>query len=320
MDKGRNYGIDFLKIIACLAVLRLHIISINVAENEFQLFTYYLSGFAVPIFFMANGYFILNKRDLKFDYIIKKIKKILILLVIWNTIYWIKNIITNNEINISGWLLGSVLTSKNIGAYHLWFFWALIFTLICDYYIYKLDKMGFKYGYTVGLLSILNIVAYAIHLDSSLSQVFRVYIWLFYSIIGGFLGKIKIDVKSKRNVNLFCLMLIFIVTEYIYINYNLSLPKPRLAEFNYDFWIFMISTISLFIILSSIGYNLIIANLIEKIVSLTMGVYVIHIGVLWLVEKFTQNLEIRYIVTLVVSFLIVYILSKLKWINKIVSF
>lgn len=82
MNKGRNYGIDFLKIIACLAVLRLHIISINVAENEFQLFTYYLSGFAVPIFFMANGYFILNKRDLKFDYIIKKIKKILILLVI----------------------------------------------------------------------------------------------------------------------------------------------------------------------------------------------------------------------------------------------
>lgn len=203
MNKGRNYGIDFLKIIACLAVLRLHIISINVAENEFQLFTYYLSGFAVPIFFMANGYFILNKIDLKFDYIIKKIKKILILLVIWNTIYWIKNIITNNEINISGWLLGSVLTSKNIGAYNLWFFWALIFTLICDYYIYKLDKMGFKYGYTVGLLSILNIVAYAIHLDSSLSQVFRVYIWLFYSIIGGFLGKIKIDVKSKRNVNLF---------------------------------------------------------------------------------------------------------------------
>lgn len=82
MNKGRNYGIDFLKIIACLAVLRLHIISINVAENEFQLFTYYLSGFAVPIFFMANGYFILNKIDLKFDYIIKKIKKILILLVI----------------------------------------------------------------------------------------------------------------------------------------------------------------------------------------------------------------------------------------------
>lgn len=82
----------------------------------------------------------------------------------------------------------------------------------------------------------------------------------------------------------------------------------------------MISTISLFIILSSIRYNLILDNLIEKLVSLTMGVYVIHIGVLWLVEKFTQNLEIRYMVTLVVSFLIVYILSKLKWINKIVSF
>lgn len=48
----RNYNLDFLKIIACIAVIGIHTFSPH------AIFLYYFCNFAVPVFFMCSGYII----------------------------------------------------------------------------------------------------------------------------------------------------------------------------------------------------------------------------------------------------------------------
>ena len=72
MDK-RNEGIDILKALCMIAVVGLHSqrsLILGTVNNEV---IYYLSRFAMPCFFMINGYLILNRNDFTLEYYKKKI-------------------------------------------------------------------------------------------------------------------------------------------------------------------------------------------------------------------------------------------------------
>lgn len=88
----RNYGIDLLKVVACLGVVILH-----VTMGTFELsqpfnvsaYLYYLGTFSIPLFFMINGYFLLNKPNLIYPYLFKKINSILLITSFWTLLYWV---------------------------------------------------------------------------------------------------------------------------------------------------------------------------------------------------------------------------------------
>lgn len=262
--------------------------------------------------------FFLWQMNLNFTYIKFKVRKILVLLMLWNPIYWIKNVLFKKTLNFSGWLLGSIFPSENIGSYNLWFFWALIITLMIDLIIYKLKILGFRIEYIVAVLFLLNILIYQFNWDFEITQVFRIHIWAFYSAVGGYLG--NVNLKKINNKKIIGIIFISGITGYIYIYTNTNVKIPRLAEYNYDWWIFILYTISFFIVLSSLNYKDRFIKLIEKIIPLTMGVYIVHVEILKVVSKITQNLELRFIMTLFGSFILVYILMKIKYLNKIVQF
>ena len=67
---GRNIGLDAAKSFACVTVVVLHLIGRDSSPVNGCLF--FFSGVAVPIFFMANGYFVMNKRELCYRYIASK--------------------------------------------------------------------------------------------------------------------------------------------------------------------------------------------------------------------------------------------------------
>ena len=48
---------------------------------------YYLCGFAVPCFFMASGYFLLNRGKVDAKYSIRKIVRLTKVVISWNLIY-----------------------------------------------------------------------------------------------------------------------------------------------------------------------------------------------------------------------------------------
>ena len=59
-DRRRNTNIDLIRAIACFAIVGLHSFTKDEAISSW---IYYLCGFAVPFFFMASGYFLLNRKD-----------------------------------------------------------------------------------------------------------------------------------------------------------------------------------------------------------------------------------------------------------------
>ncbi|MDN5638044.1 MAG: hypothetical protein L0G48_07855 [Staphylococcus equorum] len=58
-----------------------------VRNNMFNAALYYAGTMAISIFFMASGYFVLNKSTISYAYSLKKIKNILIIVIGWILLY-----------------------------------------------------------------------------------------------------------------------------------------------------------------------------------------------------------------------------------------
>ena len=56
----RNTNLDLMRILACIAVVGLHTLQKDLSVFNSSL--YYMCGFAVPVFFMASGYILLNRE------------------------------------------------------------------------------------------------------------------------------------------------------------------------------------------------------------------------------------------------------------------
>lgn len=68
----RNTGIDFLKVLSVMGVVALHTqrsLETGICYNPFL---YYCGRFAMPVFFMVNGYLILSKSEFSVAYWKKK--------------------------------------------------------------------------------------------------------------------------------------------------------------------------------------------------------------------------------------------------------
>lgn len=71
--KTRNDGLDLLKAICMVAVVGLHSQRSMVTGTVNNPLLYYISRFAMPCFFMINGYLILNRDDFPLTYYKKKL-------------------------------------------------------------------------------------------------------------------------------------------------------------------------------------------------------------------------------------------------------
>ena len=125
--KKRNIGIDFIKIIACIGVVLLH--AIGFKASKFNNLLYYLGTISIPLFFMTNGFFILNKDNINIKYLLKKISKFLDIIIFFNVIYWVTTLLIKRSANnIVIQVLKSIIGKGKI--YWLWFLSSLIILYI----------------------------------------------------------------------------------------------------------------------------------------------------------------------------------------------
>ena len=82
----RNNNIDLIKLYACICVVALHTIPKDLSAVTTTI--YYLSGVAVPLFFMSSGYFLLNRGEISIKYSIHKIVGVFRIVVLWNLIFY----------------------------------------------------------------------------------------------------------------------------------------------------------------------------------------------------------------------------------------
>ena len=132
--------------------------TIGFKASKYNNLIYYLGTISVPIFFMANGYFILNKEEITLKYLIKKISRILFIVISWNIIYsLIVFIFTGYIDNIIIQIIKSTLQKGNI--IWFWFFGTLIILYIFTPILHKtLHNKKINKKFLIIMISICEII------------------------------------------------------------------------------------------------------------------------------------------------------------------
>lgn len=126
----RELNIDFLRVIAIIGTIIIHVSNIYVysfnrisnLEYLFSISFNLLARICVPLFFMISGAFLINET-FDFKKYKKRIIKYLIILIIWSIIYYFFN--NTNYDNIISDLFSSLFNSNKTSR-HLWYMYALL--------------------------------------------------------------------------------------------------------------------------------------------------------------------------------------------------
>lgn len=305
-------------------------VSPTISNSIINISLYYAGTLAIPIFFMASGYFVLNKKVIDFRYSLKKIINILKVVISWLFLYSLVILIIKRKFVFFDELKGSAFTGiPNTHFYHFWFFWALIIMLLFAPIFAKLLQKNYA-----GFLIFLGIVTFicllqdvSIHIGfanlmKNTPQVFRLNIYIEYYLIGGLIGDrhfIKIKEKLKKNTKLW--IVIDIILYLILIAYSIWNAHKIgwvYAEANYNnILVILISTISMSLFSSA---NIKCGRIIEDIIPATMGIYIIHMFLVGKLEHITifNNYPILTIpFVFILSFIIVLLLFKIPIIQRL---
>ena len=287
--KHRNYGLDLVKILACILVLCLHSLvptSPVVKNSLLNLSVYYAGAIAIPIFFMASSYFVLNKRMMSYSYVMRRVGEILFIIIGWVLIYSIVHLCIKHNFIFLEELKGTAFVGiPNQHFYHFWFFWALIIMLLLSPLLWYLLQKSFV-GYLI-LTSIVTLICIgidiSIHYGNSsnirnIPQIFRLYLYIEYYLLGGLIGNTnfeKIKNFCKQHFVMTCIVASFLYVGVIaYSIWNRNIIHWFYAEANYGNALIIFTSVLILIIFSiSSPPN---KSTIEFIIPATMGIYMLH--------------------------------------------
>ena len=331
MLKTRNINLDLIKVLACIGVVLLHTAMIGFNETgswNLLAYLYYLGTYSIPLFFMVNGYLLLGKRNITYSYILKKVKWILITVLSWTFIMWLFK--RDFAVNPIKKVIGSLLQKGYFSQF--WFFGALILIYLCLPILRKFLNSKRSYLYILsffvatGLIFELVNIILQMPLQSYVIQTFRLWTWFFYYILGGLIAQfdkefIKKGFKRWMKIVSILLVLIspvilFFIAKTIYHNF--------FAEYFYDILFVKIVSLGFFLTVLTLSLEENKSKWIVYLSNQTMGVFIIHTYVMKIWEKligfsFTGAYLLFPIFTLVVSFLVVGMLMKIPYFNRIVK-
>ena len=331
MKKTRNINLDLLKIMACVGVVLLHTTISGFKDTEswnYLTFLYYLGTYSIPLFFMVNGYLLLGKNEISYSYILQKIKWILVTVSIWTLIIWIyKRDFSENPIKK---VLDSLLQRGYF--FQFWFFGALILIYLCLPILKKMLKSKNQY---LLALSLLVIIGFVLEMTNYLLQkpvqfyviqTFRLWTWFFYYILGGFLTQFNLDILKKcfkSWMKVITVVLLF-ASPLILFMLAKAIHHNLFAEYFYDNLFVKVVSLGIFLMVLTFDLNTDKNRWIIYLSNQTMGVFIIHTYVMKVWEKsvgfsFAGAHFLFLIFTLSVSFIVVGILIKIPYFNRIVK-
>ncbi len=332
MKENRKCWIDICKITAMFLVIILHTVCNGIKDNQkdISLLIYYFGTFAIPLFFMVNGYLQLNKVK-NYKYVVKKILNIFFVCFIWNIPIAIFKLVINGEhLNIVGNVFLNYIQKGYF--WQFWFLGALILIYIFLPLFQKLFNRTDKYKFFTILLVIVSSLIDLFNIVNNnffendiikniIPQIFRIWTWLTYFFIGGLIRKSdplkKLDNK-KLIIITFILLLITILYAYAFSN---NLYSSLFAENLYDSFIVIATTFLIFNCFSRIQVSY---KLITNIGKLNMGVYIIHPTIIKIFKYFNLlynnylNIIFAFLI-FVICIIITKIISKIPYLNRIIK-
>jgi len=262
--------------------------------------------------------------------LLKKILRIIVIVFIFSTlVQLIKLVIKGQNNNILHEFLYCFLQKGSFPQF--WFFGSLIIIYLFLPLLCKLFKSNKSLYFTIimcGTCIIINgINIYNYNSGSDIIihriiQTFRLWTWLTYFLLGGFLRKIdilkKIDV-NKKVIIMIIMISVMIIYEYFF---SMRLYGNMYAENFYDSIIVLLTSIVTFITFKEM--NIKENKIMNTMGSLTIGVYAIHgiiINILGTFLLLNNNfINIGYsIVVFIISMIISYIIYKVPIINQLIK-
>ena len=228
---NRDYAIDIIKFIAMIMVLGLHqqfgrhdnCCSTQVIAS--------ISGIAIPLFFMVNGY-LMTFRKLDYHYVVNKIYRILRFIFFIGILYWLFFHVRKGELSPITMLKNDVLSLIQLGDMSIfWFFGAM---MILYALMPIINKMTNTYkGYLPSMLLSLIVIQFIIFIlnikwkfEGDVIQTFRVWNWIYYFLIGAVIKRIHEKIKIRINfVSILILAIVYIW--FIRVTYNTVEVRDR---------------------------------------------------------------------------------------------
>lgn len=331
MHKTRNINLDLIKVLACIGVVLLHTTMIGFKDTgswNLLAYLYYLGTYSIPLFFMVNGYLLLGKRNITYSYILEKVKWILITVSSWNTIVWLLK--RDFAVNPVKKIIGSMVQKGYF--FQFWFFGALILIYLCLPVLKKFLNSKRSYLYilslliSIGLIFELTNIIIQTPLQSYVIQTFRLWTWFFYYILGGLIAQFdKEFIKNgfKRWMKIVAVLLL-LITPVILFFFAKTIYHNLFAEYFYDILFVKIVSLGVFLTILTLSLKESKYKWIVSLSNQTMGVFIVHTYVMKVLEKllgfsYTGAYLLFPILTLCVSLIVVSLLMKIPYFNRIVK-
>lgn len=329
----RDYNIDLIRILACIAVVGLHTLPKDLSTATAAL--YYFCGFAVPVFFVSSGYFLLNRGKVAISYLKHKCFGIIKVVIGWNLIIAILRVL--KAVLLHGNIIDEILrfpiecVKCVLQKGTLWHFWYLGALTIIYLLLPVMSRLTNKKRKILFICT--GVIAIAIELTSFyigspmqkyVIQTFRLWTWVFYFLLGSQMPKIRQwfseHISVRIHAVLFFIYSMIVIGYQMYVGSNLITENTnRLhAEFFYDSLVEMIWIAILFSLLLRVNLSCNVKRIISAVVTLTMGIYITHPLIIKVVVRLIGNGSTlialaSWIITFALSLICTYIISKIKW-------
>ena len=336
MDKNRKYFyLDLLRLFAILCVIMLHII-MPFWENT-QLFgtriwhitnvVNTVSRTGVPLFFMVSGFLLLdNPKTLEFVHFYKRrMSKIVVPFFVWNVIYYcVYGAVYKTDLSIGGFLKEMLIEGTS---YHFWFVYTLVMIYLFMPFLKRmLDGLSVRWCFVLLGISIFKTtIVPIINITTPLE------IYLFDNVLNGYIGYVmlgyilgKFEFKRVHNV-LFAIIALLGACITLWGNVVMSEGATN-SIFNGGLQIghFMLAS-GIFVLFKNVKKpSERMAKIVGTMSGITFGMYLVHPMVISGVSYYFSGelrpyiyISVIFVLTVIISALFSYLVSKIKYINKI---
>jgi surface polysaccharide O-acyltransferase-like enzyme len=350
--KSRVIWVDNLRLLACFAVVFLHVAnSVMLGTPDIRMGHWWIGSFydslvrwCVPCFVMISGFLLLNpekEEDISAFYK-KRASRILTPIVFWTLFFSICSVIkwrvTGKPISVLS-LVGNVLVGKPY--YHIWYLYMTLGLYLFTPFLRRTVKrisgkmLCILCAILFGISMISNVALHFLVIGNTASHFYSdagffinsSLLYLPYFLCGHLLGRIY---PTKCSTGLcFAFVIVFAVLTSLGCYFVTVQFDPDVGSYFYSYLSITVvpMSIAFFIRARSVVKSLVSERLLEKMVALSLGVYLIHpvyidLLIFFGVEARMYNPAILIpaiaILVFVFSFLTALVLSRIPLFAKVV--
>ncbi len=334
----RNYSIDTLRSVATILVVLLHVAAVYVLQGmktENFGFAFQVGNIvdaacriSVPLFVLISGMFLLGRQEsFKISYK-KRASRIFIPMIAWSIIYilykMVRSYVVYKDPEISLHLKSLIMGEP---FFHMWYLYMVIgLYFITPFINYSLPHISRKYLWYLAL-TLTVVSAYQEFYDLKLGNE-PFFLLEFLQFIGYFLlGYLLKD--EQRQIPVISLVLFYALTSIVIalLSVYTAVNWGNLYFYAYPSPFVVIGSLCIFKMFTQLSIP---KNALSKLAPLSFGIYLIHGGIIDIMNKALLlkkidlldnpmiGIPIKFVFVMLISILIAYVFSKNSYLKRII--